>query len=606
MADIKNRINKTFVKSGKMGQAVFGRRNIASIGIDSLQPELRNPLLNIENYFFPFSRKELNSWLNYYSIVHPVVSNALDLHSTLPWSSFKFEGIDDEDVLSYYQDVADDLKLFEMFMDITKHYFQYGEALPYAHWDNRIDCFDYIQLLMPDDVIIDSVNPLDVRFRVDVKNMTEMIWNLDAIVDKDNRNRNSFVDNLDNNSASISQFYISHISRGRGIDGRGISLIYPCIKDLMYEDQLRKAQFVTASRRISPWEHWSIGESGENGWMPDKDYLDEFMRNLGTLGNEVSPMLLTGPNHVYEAIGIADRFINLKEEFEFIMRRLMIGLFTNETAILGTGSSFATASVSMRYVQARYDYVRSLILEWCQKKILIPIALANRFFKPEVKEISGQYRSGSVLRKKQWNVYIKPLLDSQNELIAEKDYIEQQNITAGRIGCVDKCKERINDINYTLGNITQKLSFHMRKYRNDLLLPSFRWLGKVSLLNEDGQIEFLTSLYRDGKCSVKVLSDVFGVNYDYLKKNLCDELGVTEKELTAAGDTVFSNEFIQTQKNKIAEKEQNKIAEKEQNKIAEKEQNKIAEKEQNIMDITTPEDIVDTLMERQEVVPEVL
>ena len=176
MADIKNRINKTFVKSGKMGQAVFGRRNKASIGMDSLQPELRNPLLNIENYFFPFSRKELNSWLNYYSIVHPVVSNALDLHSTLPWSSFKFEGIDDEDVLSYYQDVADDLKLFEMFMDITKHYFQYGEALPYAHWDNRIDCFDYIQLLMPDDVIIDSVNPLDVRFRVDVKNMTEMIF----------------------------------------------------------------------------------------------------------------------------------------------------------------------------------------------------------------------------------------------------------------------------------------------------------------------------------------------------------------------------------------------------------------------------------------------
>lgn len=514
-------------------------------GVMDVAPELRNPLLNIENFFFPFSRQELYRWVKYYVKVHPIVSNAIDLHRTLPWARFEFTGIADLDILSFYSDLSSALDLLSMYTKITDDYFTFGEAFPFLNWNSNLDSWDWGVVLDPELINV-KINPFNPSQKFFTRKVDNTLRDLFSSLEKDDIEIKETISKdiakyiQDRKDIPIDDFYISHICRGQQEDGRGTSLILACLKDLLYEDKLRQAQYVTAIRRISPMEHWEIGDTnaGDMSWLPTEDYLKQFQMMLARLGNEVSPLLLTTSGHKWNAYGMADRFLNLQSEFEFIARRLLIALFTNETATTGTGPSFATASVAMRYIQSRYDHVTSLVLNWAENKVFLPVAIANSFFKPMEKVAGSRILVDSLLKKKYHRYYIQPLLEERKEVKASlEDKIQKYE---GDVIAERKDTE-ISAIYEHLGKLNSKLASAYIKYKADLWIPDHQFKGKVNLLTDEGKREFLSQLMSRGLAPVKMLADIFDVNYDELRNLLGKQMGMSEKEIEEAGDEIFDS-----------------------------------------------------------------
>lgn len=524
-----------------------GLYKTANAGISAISPEIKNPLLSIENFFLPYSRKQLNLWVKYYALVHPIIANALDLHSTLPWARFELVGIEYAEVLAFYRDMADDLNLLSVYTQNTHNYFAYGEAFPFAHWDKSTLSFDYIEVIDPDfiEVLVNPMGGREKRFRRIIDEELKKAIDLGSengfksTIDQNNRVREGLYEcAVEGGFIDIDEFYISHIQRGVGTDRRGVSLLLPCLKDLMYEDELRKVQTVTATRRLSPIEHWELGDLGEYGWLPSDAYVEQFQQMLTRLGNEVSPVLITAPGHKFNAYGIDDKFASLATEFERITRRLMIGLFTSISAVTGEGANFASAGIGLRYTQGRYDHISSMIMNWVEDKIFVPVAVANNFYTPIKNEITSKIRSKSILRKRQYARYIEPLLSVQEELSEELRTLYASN-----------SESAINERNIksaTLAKVSRDLAQKFAMFRDELMLPTHQFRGRVNLLTDEGRETFLLNLFNRGIAPVKMLCDVFDVNYNELQGMLAKEQGLDADKV---GDKIFDEKFQQNRGN---------------------------------------------------------
>ena len=340
-------------------------------------------------------------YLRYFDTFHPMFGNAIDIHVQLPLSRFALKGISDPKVLQFYEDTMEEMDAFTIMYGQMREYWLCAESFVYLYWDDNLNTFtdgeslmpefieitghpivgegdkSYIYQLMPDPTIVDFLSSQDPETEKLKKKIPKDI--LKAIQNQKNIILNPF--NLMIMMRKQSPYNI-----------RGTAIGLRVLQDLIYESKLRESQMSIAERFINPKELWKVGDIN---WQPSQDYLTAFAEMIKEAATETTFQLVTHHSVTLEYVGAVGKFPNLANEFDFVEKRVMHGMFTNEAITTGSGPNFATASIGARTLLMRYIPVRNLLEKKWNDSVFLPIAVANEFYEPRQADLDHNVRTGN-------------------------------------------------------------------------------------------------------------------------------------------------------------------------------------------------------------------
>ena len=461
-----------------------------SADIQNLMPPVKDPRLNPDQFYLPyFDAKSgepnivTNQWIEYYYNYHPLVGNAVEIHSQLPISRFGLSGVDDPEIMRVYEEMVDDLNLLDNIYYFLKCWWLYGEVMPYFWWHE-----DYNRFV--DMTFIDTSR---VRVRghylaFDKEGSAPFVYELepDAYLRR-------LVQSQDRYDREVSQFIDpeirSAVQRGLHIDLdtfstelvpsksqpwdlRGTSIITGILKDLLYSDSLRLAQNSIAQGHITPKWIWKLGQAGPENYMPTDDDLEAFRGLLMQANRDPVFQIITHYAINLDVVGAAGKILPIQPELDWVDKRIMTRLFTNRALTDGSGMNFGTASVAMRALMSRYLPVRAMIENFFKRKVFLPVALANDFYKRKQADLDH-------------NVRTTPIDDRP-------------------------------------------------------MVPEFDWRYKQSLLDDATMRSSLIQLRNSGDLPLKVITDSIGLNYEEVITWLDKEQGtIADTQLrTARGNVI--------------------------------------------------------------------
>jgi len=382
------------------GPTVGNFRKLADIPeLKRTHPKWYSPLLSFINYYLPFDRATMYQYLRYFDTFHPMFGNAIDIHTQLPLSRFALKGISDNKVLQFYEDTMEEMDAFTIMYGQMREYWLVAESFVYLYWDDNLNTFtdgvslmpefleivghpivgegdkSFIYKLMPDPTIVDFLASQDPETEKIKKKIPKDI--LKAITSQKNIILNPF--NL-----------MIMMRRQSPYNIRGTAIGLRVLQDLIYESKLRESQMAIAERFISPKELWKVGDVN---WQPSQDYLTAFAEMIKDAATETTFQLVTHHSVTLEFIGAVGKFPNLANEFDFIEKRVMHGLFTNAAITTGEGPNFATASIGARTLLMRYIPVRNLLERKWENGVFLPISVANEFYEPRQADLDHNVRT---------------------------------------------------------------------------------------------------------------------------------------------------------------------------------------------------------------------
>jgi hypothetical protein len=382
-------LTKTATSFGNFGQ---GGVPTGTGGGDfkNLAPQIRNPLLNVVNFYFPQDRKVLNQWLRYYQRFHPIVGAALDLHGEMIAGNFYLSGISDDKVLQVYNEAVAKCDLIQKNSEIITEFFNIGEAFPYVQWNETTGIFDQLIVVNPDYVHIRAHpfvhKPGGTTFEIEP---SQALRDFVASRDPIDQELRQYVDPSILQAVQSNGMIKAHpfnmtglIRRASPYDTRGTAITLRCLKDLMYEDILREAQWQIASAHVRPIWIYKLGDPS-NQILPTVDDLRAFREVL--LRGQFDPnfSIITSYAFNVENIGSQGKILPLIQEFDWVHKRVLTGLFTNEAETLGEGPNYQASSVARMIKNQRYMAYRTMLTTWMMEKIFKPIARAHGFRKKD-------------------------------------------------------------------------------------------------------------------------------------------------------------------------------------------------------------------------------
>lgn len=395
MADVsfKKTPNFPIVALGSSGVGSFGPGGYG-VGDNSrdfarLSPQIRNPLLNITNFYLPQDRKVLNQWIRYYDRFHPLVGNSLDLHAETVVSPFDLEGVEDEKVMQLYRDMTfDELDLFNKSVEIIREFYLIGEAFPFLQWNSEKGIFDQLVVMDPDYVHIHPHPFVHIKdaatFEIEPSEvLKEFVNSTDEVDMKLQKYLDPAVKSAiaSGRMIRVSSFNLTAmLKRASPYDIRGTSIVLRCLKDLFYEDKLREAQYAIADGHVAPRWVFKLGDQ-QKGLPPRKEDLVEFRKRLLEGWYDYNFAIISSYALQIEAIGSAGKILPIVPEFQFVEDRILTALFTSKAATHGEGPTYANASVARLMANARYQNRRSMMDNFYKLKIFTPVARAHQFYK---------------------------------------------------------------------------------------------------------------------------------------------------------------------------------------------------------------------------------
>jgi hypothetical protein len=399
----RNALHK--VGSGYLGAPANGA------DVSTTSPEIRNPLLNLINFSLPFDRRTLNQWIRYYQRFHPYVNNCIDLHATFPISDWKHTGITDKKILDIYEEQKERADILEWCFDASKEYELIGEAFSFWNWDDEFGIFDSHVPLNPDLLEVQTLNwgstskavyvydpPTELKALVHTRDeyATELLESLDPVV---------LESIMAGKKIPLNEFnVVSLLRKASPYESRGTSVILSIIKDLMYEDKLREAQYAIADQQITPVQIWKLGDPA-SGYMPTESDLHDFRTLLQAGAHDPLFTLVSHAAVNLELVGYTGKLLPVIPEFEFVHKRILVGLFTSDAMITGGSSTYSNAVVGMKALQGRYQTKRDMIVKAIKRKIYTPLAEAHEFFETTPAELNHRIRTRKklILPGIEWN-----------------------------------------------------------------------------------------------------------------------------------------------------------------------------------------------------------
>lgn len=461
-------------------QPLVGSEFFESDQIGRFPTEIRNPTLNPEMFYLPrFSSAdgtanvELNNWYDHYYRFDPLIGNLIDLHSTLPVSRFGLVGITDPVILREFEEVAEDLDLLSVIMQMFKQYFLKGEFFMYASWSEDQKTFTGINLLDTNLLTVLSHNLLIGKHKGDVpeRYLLETDPFLSEIVQSTDDFYKELVDEYldDDIKQAVEQGYRLLIDPFSGTfvkrsaspwDLRGVSILNNLVKTLMLEDKIREFKYANAQMNTTPIRLWTIGNDTFPADDEQIENLNSLIMNLNTdpQKNIIAPHVIK-----LEVIGSAAQADKMLDDLQYIENQKLTALWSNKAFTNSEGVTYNTGQTAMRVLMGRYLPIRTMIENTIYRKIFLPIAISRGYFK--------KGKGTDISRNKY-----------QMRKVASKQY-------------------------------------------KDLLIPTMDWRHKQVLTDDANVRSSLIQLFQAGSLPAKVICDSLDLDYDYTMKWLEKEKG---------------------------------------------------------------------------------
>jgi len=362
----------------------------------------RVPLLYVDPMFDPIllmfpkeNIKELNRRLRHYYTYHPLVRTAIDMHSEFAISDFQLR-CKDKIIEKEYQNIANKINLMELMIDMNRDYWLLGESFLFGNWDEINECWSNFVQLPPENIDIHKVyvGPGVIYMLKPDAELKKLLMSPkaqdQAIAKLLPEEYKEFLLQgkpfpLDNART------IAFIRRPAAYNLRGESVVKSILKDLIYEDKLRLLQYTFVDRHTHPIKIWKLG-SAEKGWIPGKKHFQTFAGLLTQSANDADFNIITHPFVQAEFLTTVDKKEDLVGQFEFVQKRIMMGLFMSEAMLAGEGSPYATQAVSMKVLMHRYLRNRQQLERLIKQKIFLPIAVRRNYIKRTQAELDHNVR----------------------------------------------------------------------------------------------------------------------------------------------------------------------------------------------------------------------
>jgi len=491
------------------GRQLYGAADIAYLDSKNLFPELSQENIDLsiltQAGAHGEANKNINDLMHFFDKIHPLFGVCVDFHATSVIGKFSFTGVPDKNVLNFYENWSEEVRLFRRLLEMFREYFLLGEVYPFGSWDENQGVFDDIVMIDPNSIYITDHYLLGDEYDYIEYEPDE---ELKALINKALMDREFayLLDGLDSQVIEaarkgkrirLSSFNIEQLARKCSpYERRGTPIGMRCIKDLLLEEKYRAANYVIANRHIIPIMVWKLGDQN---LLPTKRDVEDFRDMLTAVSKLENPNIVTHYAVNGEPLGVTGRTLPLAPEFERIRETILTAFFINEAVLRGEGPSFSGApSIALRALNHMYNNVRAMVEEFLYYKFFLPIARAQNFF---VEQKQANSRNG---------IRTKVLAKCNNC---------QYFVTRGqKRGSTVRCPmARNGDNSKTCGRFISA----DKKY----LVPELDWIGKLSLIEDRDQKDFLLRLHQDIGLPVSILARAFNIDYDEWKQGLINEKG---------------------------------------------------------------------------------
>jgi hypothetical protein len=198
----------------------------------------------------------------------------------------------------------------------------------------------------------------------------------------------------------------------------GDSILDRCLRTLQFREKLRQAQTSIASRAMTPKRIvWAEGLSDQQ-----TDMLREQV-DLALVDPDYS--IVANYEIHWEEMGSRDRLLDLQSEYEQTQRLLMTGLGVTESLMSGE-SLYSGDRLKLGVINQRYLHLREIIQDYVEKQLFEPVARRMGFVE---KDEWGQ--EVVLYPKLQFNRL--PLQDSQDMFDALFNLYQKGSVDVGTI-----------------------------------------------------------------------------------------------------------------------------------------------------------------------------
>lgn len=362
-------------------------------------PEIRNPLLNLVNFYLPYDRKTLNQWIRYYDRFQPYVGNIIDLHAEFPISDFTFTEVSDPKIRQMFEEQKEDANMVQFLFEASREYELLGEVFAFWNWDDAESKWTDYVILNPDLLEVKSLN---WGWGTKTIYVYDPPQELKDLMGSREDYAQDLIDGLDNvirenliagKKIPLDDFnMMSMVRRASPYESRGTSIVLRIIKELLYEDKIREAQYAIADQQITPVQLWKLGDSAA-GYMPTEADLDAFRSLLLSGTHDPLFTIVTHSAVNLDLVGYTGKLLPVIPEFEWVAKRILVGLFASDAMISGGSSAYSNAIVSMKALQGRYQSKRDKLIKLLRTKLFEPICKAHQIFDTTSAELAHRVRT---------------------------------------------------------------------------------------------------------------------------------------------------------------------------------------------------------------------
>ena len=371
-------------------------------------PKLFSPFWQISTLQLPSEIKQRNRWRRFYFQYDPFVGRALELHAKYPLSNFSLRVLDEPGIEEEYEEISEDLDLFNLLLWIAQEYWVVGEAFPFGLWDSDDLRWQKFVLMNPDYLTVEW-DPLVLRDPI--TKIAEWSPSLRMIVNNGPADANTgglykrlmeeagdVVQCIRNNKPyALHPVAVSQVARRANyFDIRGQSIIDRALRILMYQDKLMEANMAIADRHVNIKEFYMLGEAGSPAQPEELEAFQQCLSETWT-----SPLGAIIWNHALrvQMEGPAGKLLPTASEIQWIEQKLAEALQCSAALIQGGGVQYSTATVAEDIMISEYMTFRQQLEGWIKQRVFKQIAIARGYTKVSKKELSGHYRAPSNARR---------------------------------------------------------------------------------------------------------------------------------------------------------------------------------------------------------------
>lgn len=290
----------------------------------------------------------------------PTIGPGIDLISTLPWSDFTLDGIQDKAIRDVYEDCISHMHTQLLMPDITKNFLTIGKDAMSLIFDERKGIFSGV---VAHDADFIRVTPLPIYGYdplVDLKispAFRNFLMSQDPrMMDAKRALPPDFLHAARSNQGFLPLDPVSTIYLARKAstnDYIGTSLLTRCLYFWAIEKALLNAQMASTRRRSRPFMHLMAGIDGT--WEPQADELDALAAMVMNVNEDpVGGVLATRTGvTISEPVGAGQDFYKWSDELELFAKYKMQAIGISD-ALLAGDATYNNAE------QARSVFVESL------------------------------------------------------------------------------------------------------------------------------------------------------------------------------------------------------------------------------------------------------